>query len=104
MSGAMCSPLQDLKLLSLDPIIQQGSGLTQVFLPPFPHHSPDWDNNLVFQSMSAQNQGSSVEFRVGEDVYQTWYKVTGDVEPSSGGKTPLVALHGGPGMSHHYML
>lgn len=33
--------------------------------------------------------------------YQTWYRITGD--PGSGG-TPLVALHGGPGCSHDYLL
>ncbi|KAF8987299.1 Alpha/Beta hydrolase protein [Cyathus striatus] len=42
------------------------------------------------------------EFTFGGKVYQTWYKVFGDLKES--GKRPLVALHGGPGMSHHYML
>ena len=35
------------------------------------------------------------------ETYRTWYKVIGD--PRSG-RRPLVTLHGGPGMSHHYML
>ena len=35
------------------------------------------------------------------ETYSTWYKVVGD--PKSGHR-PLVTLHGGPGMSHHYML
>ncbi|PBK70023.1 proline-specific peptidase [Armillaria solidipes] len=44
----------------------------------------------------------TVEFIVDGTTYQTWYMVVGDLKTSS--KTPLVALHGGPGMSHHYML
>ncbi|KAH8807172.1 prolyl aminopeptidase-2, partial [Xylogone sp. PMI_703] len=31
---------------------------------------------------------------------ETWYKVHGDL---SAGKTPLVVVHGGPGLSHDYM-
>ena len=30
--------------------------------------------------------------------YQTWYQVTGDLDS---GRTPLVALHGGPGAAHN---
>ncbi|KAF8993239.1 Alpha/Beta hydrolase protein [Cyathus striatus] len=44
----------------------------------------------------------TVEFKFKGKVYQTWYKVFGDLKGS--GKTPLIALHGGPGMTHHYML
>ncbi|KAF8993233.1 Alpha/Beta hydrolase protein [Cyathus striatus] len=44
---------------------------------------------------------STVEFKLKDKVYQTWYTVYGDLK---GGKRPLVALHGGPGMTHHYML
>lgn len=32
---------------------------------------------------------------------ETWYKIFGDL---SNGKTPLVGVHGGPGLSHNYML
>ncbi|AIC21893.1 amino acid amidase [Pseudomonas chlororaphis] len=32
--------------------------------------------------------------------YQTWYRVTGDLD---GGRTPLVILHGGPGCTHDYV-
>ena len=31
--------------------------------------------------------------------HRTWYRVVGETEP---GKDPLVALHGGPGSTHHY--
>ncbi|RFU24394.1 hypothetical protein B7463_g11939, partial [Scytalidium lignicola] len=31
---------------------------------------------------------------------ETWYQIFGDL---SNGKTPVVAIHGGPGLSHHYM-
>lgn len=33
--------------------------------------------------------------------YRTWYRITGDL---GAGGTPLVALHGGPGCSHDYLL
>jgi L-proline amide hydrolase len=33
--------------------------------------------------------------------YHTWYRVIGDGE--DGGRLPLLALHGGPGMSHDYL-
>ncbi|KAK0210118.1 Alpha/Beta hydrolase protein [Desarmillaria ectypa] len=44
----------------------------------------------------------TIKFIVNGTTYQTWYMVVGDLKTSS--KTPLVAVHGGPGMSHHYML
>ncbi|KAK0493259.1 Alpha/Beta hydrolase protein [Armillaria luteobubalina] len=44
----------------------------------------------------------TVEFIINGTTYQTWYMVIGNLKTSS--KTPLVTLHGGPGMSHHYML
>ncbi|KAG9226894.1 hypothetical protein CCMSSC00406_0003433 [Pleurotus cornucopiae] len=40
-------------------------------------------------------------FRVGAETYQTWYKVVGDL--GAGGR-PIVCVHGGGGMTHHYML
>jgi L-proline amide hydrolase len=33
--------------------------------------------------------------------WQTWYRVTGDL---NAGKPPLVVLHGGPGVPHNYLL
>ena len=42
-----------------------------------------------------------IDFRVGSETFQTWYKIFGD--PKSGIR-PLVVLHGGPGLSHHYVL
>ncbi|WP_433335393.1 proline iminopeptidase-family hydrolase [Spirillospora sp. CA-294931] len=33
--------------------------------------------------------------------HQTWYRVTGDL---SSGRPPVVALHGGPGATHDYLL
>ena len=33
--------------------------------------------------------------------WRTWYRVTGDIDS---GKPPLVALHGGPGVPHNYLL
>lgn len=42
-----------------------------------------------------------IDFRVGTETYQTWYKIFGEL---SSGVRPLVVLHGGPGLSHHYVL
>ena len=39
----------------------------------------------------------TVDFR----GWQTWYRVTGDLDAA---KTPLVVLHGGPGAAHNYTL
>jgi proline-specific peptidase len=33
--------------------------------------------------------------------YRTWYRIVGDLAPPSG-SAPLLALHGGPGSTHHY--
>ena len=52
------------------------------------------------ESYSYTSSGK-VDFKVAEEIYQTWYKVVG---PLKGGRRPVVALHGGPGMTHHYML
>ncbi|KAF8815119.1 proline-specific peptidase [Phlegmacium glaucopus] len=51
--------------------------------------------------MSTESTGK-IDFKVGSTTYQTWYKVFGDLKSSQ--HRPIVALHGGPGMSHHYML
>jgi proline-specific peptidase len=42
-----------------------------------------------------------IDFRVGSETYQTWFRVFGDI---NSGIRPLVVLHGGPGLSHHYVL
>ncbi|KAG1886536.1 proline-specific peptidase [Suillus subluteus] len=43
----------------------------------------------------------TIDFKVGDETYQTWYNIVGDLKS---GKRPLVTLHGGPGMSHIYMI
>jgi proline-specific peptidase len=40
-----------------------------------------------------------VEGHVDFRGYRTWYRVSGDLAV---GETPLLALHGGPGSTHHY--
>ncbi|KAF8959148.1 Alpha/Beta hydrolase protein [Flammula alnicola] len=40
-------------------------------------------------------------FVVDGQSYKTWYKVLGNLKS---GKTPLVTIHGGPGLNHQYML
>ncbi|KAF9225061.1 proline-specific peptidase [Gyrodon lividus] len=42
-----------------------------------------------------------LDFKVGDETYKTWYKVVGDLKS---GTRPLVTLHGGPGISHVYMI
>ncbi|KZT02854.1 proline iminopeptidase [Laetiporus sulphureus 93-53] len=39
---------------------------------------------------------------VGGETFQTWYKVFGDLPVGS--RTPLICLHGGPGLAHDYLL
>ncbi|KAH7909381.1 Alpha/Beta hydrolase protein [Hygrophoropsis aurantiaca] len=44
-------------------------------------------------------------FQVGSETYHTWFQIVGDLRSTrTSGIRPLVVLHGGPGMSHHYML
>lgn len=52
-------------------------------------------------SMSAETEGK-VYFKVGSETYQTWYKTFGHIKNSE--HRPVVIVHGGPGMSHHYLL
>ncbi|KAH9834537.1 Alpha/Beta hydrolase protein [Rhodofomes roseus] len=42
----------------------------------------------------------TVDFVVGSETFQTWYKVIGNLKS---GTPPLVVLHGGPGLLHIYM-
>ncbi|KAG8220688.1 proline-specific peptidase [Butyriboletus roseoflavus] len=42
-----------------------------------------------------------IDFRRGNATYQTWYRIFGNLHS---GIQPLVVLHGGPGLSHHYVL
>lgn len=42
-----------------------------------------------------------IDFRVGSETFQTWYKVVGEL---GSGKRALVTLHGGPGVPHNYLI
>lgn len=44
----------------------------------------------------------TVAFPFGGEDAQTWYRISGELRPD--GPTPLVALHGGPGGTHDYLL
>lgn len=44
----------------------------------------------------------TIPFEVGGETYRTAYKFFGDLKTPT--KRPIVLLHGGPGMSHHYLL
>ncbi|KAI9000946.1 prolyl aminopeptidase-2 [Trametes punicea] len=52
--------------------------------------------------MASLTQTGTVDFdaNAGKPC-QTWYQVYGDLKS---GVTPVVAIHGGPGSSHHYLL
>lgn len=43
-----------------------------------------------------------IDFTYQGETYQTWYKTYGNIKNSS--RPPLVILHGGPGMSHDYLI
>ena len=52
----------------------------------------------------AVNEGT-VAFPLGGEEAQTWYRVTGELRPGDAdAPAPLVALHGGPGATHDYLL
>lgn len=53
--------------------------------------------------MAPVSQEGQALFKVGDNVppCSTYYKVIGDL---SSGKTPIIALHGGPGVNHEYLL
>ncbi|KAI0061232.1 proline iminopeptidase, partial [Artomyces pyxidatus] len=52
--------------------------------------------------MADSTMERTVPFAVDGEMYYTWYKVFGDL--SDGTHRPLVVLHGGPGLSHDYLL
>ncbi|KAG1784959.1 uncharacterized protein HD556DRAFT_171321 [Suillus plorans] len=41
-----------------------------------------------------------VDLKIGDDTYQTWYKIVGDL---ASGAHPLIILHGGPDVPHEYI-
>lgn len=51
--------------------------------------------------MAIETTGT-VDFKYGSETFQTWYRILGDLKNSE--HRPLVIVHGGPGMTHHYML
>lgn len=57
-------------------------------------------SNLV-SSMATPTRTGTVPFQAGAEKCETWYQVYGDLDS---GVTPLVAIHGGPGSTHHYIL
>jgi proline-specific peptidase len=44
----------------------------------------------------------TIPFVVGADTFSTWYKVVGTLSGRT--KRPLVVLHGGPGLTHDYLI
>ncbi|KAF7353345.1 Proline-specific peptidase [Mycena sanguinolenta] len=52
--------------------------------------------------MSLQFTEGKIPFVVGEETFETYYKLVGDIANCTHG--PLIVLHGGPGISHDYMI
>jgi L-proline amide hydrolase len=55
------------------------------------------DNNQEFLNMTTITEG-----KIPFHGYHTWYRIVGDGEAE--GKYPLLALHGGPGACHDYLI
>jgi L-proline amide hydrolase len=56
--------------------------------------------------MSSNVSGTEPAVRTGTvdfEGHQTWYRVTGELDPQAE-RAPLVVLHGGPGAAHNYTL
>ena len=51
-------------------------------------------------SSSVAKEGT-IPFSYQGTTYHTWYKIAGEIQD---GQPPLIALHGGPGVSHDYLL
>ncbi|KAH9474306.1 L-amino acid amidase [Psilocybe cubensis] len=80
--------------------------LEKLFIKIFVHTldpAPRYDKFYIFNllAMDSNVNCGTVDFKVGDETFHTWYKVLGSLKSE---KTPIVALHGGPGMTHHYML
>ncbi|KAF5378250.1 hypothetical protein D9757_009143 [Collybiopsis confluens] len=53
-------------------------------------------------AMTIPVKDGTIPFVIGEETFQTYYKVFGDIASST--QPPLVVLHGGPGIAHNYMV
>ncbi|OBZ70473.1 L-amino acid amidase [Grifola frondosa] len=54
-------------------------------------------------SFTPSSEGT-VDFVVGRETYHTWYSVYGDLTDHNHWRTPLIVVHGGPGLTHDYLL
>lgn len=52
--------------------------------------------------MSAYEGEANYHVPAANKLLKTWYKVYGDLKSST--RTPLITLHGGPGLPHNYLL
>jgi proline-specific peptidase len=59
------------------------------------------DPPVFTSSTRATMPEGTVPFIVGDDAFSTWYKLVGELTSS---KRPLVVLHGGPGLTHDYLI
>ena len=71
--------------------------------PHFPsHYLENQSSNVHSLTIPTMISEGKIPFKVGNETYHTWYKLYGDLQTSK--HRPVVTLHGGPGVSHHYML
>ncbi|KAJ7065980.1 proline-specific peptidase [Mycena belliarum] len=45
-----------------------------------------------------------IPFAVGDETFETYYKLFGDIASCPASDGPLVVLHGGPGITHDYLI
>jgi pimeloyl-ACP methyl ester carboxylesterase len=53
-------------------------------------------------TISVPTSEGTIPFIVAEETFSTWYKVVGDLANRT--KRHLIVLHGGPGLSHDYLI
>ena len=61
-----------------------------------------FQNHLVMPDFAVTVKEGHVPFPYQGETHQTYYKVFGDLESRT--RTPVIVLHGGPGLSHDYTL
>jgi L-proline amide hydrolase len=54
---------------------------------------------------TSEIRDGTAPFDVGGEVAETWYRITGNLQPGdAAAPAPLVVLHGGPGAAHDYLV
>lgn len=79
--------------------------ITRLYHHIFICEDPEGDQNDIMSQQTSYSPPPSVtgtiDFKVGEETFQTWYRVYGDLKQSH--RRPLVILHWGPGIPSFYL-